>query len=218
MLSQSNEDYLKTIWQISEWDDTEAAPSEIARRMGLSASTVSEGVKKLDALGLVHHARYGSVRLTERGRAIALNIVRKHRLIETFLHDTLGYSWDELHEEAEALEHAVSDRFIDSIDELLGHPLEDPHGDSIPAADGALPHTEASSLGTISAPANVTVVRVADDDPSVLVYLGDLAITPGTQMRLIGHRNSIGLIDVIVNDREIALPEPAAAKIWIRQS
>ena len=111
----------------------------LAERLGVSASTASESIRKLAEQGLVHHEKYGAVTLTDRGRHAALAVVRRHRLLETFLVSELGYGWDEVHDEAEILEHAVSDLMLDRIDAKLGHPTRDPHGDPIPAADGQVP-------------------------------------------------------------------------------
>ena len=111
----------------------------LAERIGVSASTASESIRKLADQGLVDHEKYGAVTLTEAGREAALAMVRRHRLMETFLVTELGYGWDEVHDEAEVLEHAVSDRMLDRIDAKLGHPTRDPHGDPIPAADGNVP-------------------------------------------------------------------------------
>lgn len=214
-LTPSTEDYLKTIWSISEWSGLEVVPTELARRMNLSPSTVTEAVKKLAGQGLVDHQRYGPIRLTAKGHREALRMVRKHRLIETFLYNHLGYSWEELHDEAEALEHAVSDRFIAAIDGLLGHPLHDPHGDPIPRADGSMPELNVYLLTEVEPDSIVVVSQVDDDDPDVLVYLGDLGIKPGVSGTVVSHATGLGLTNVEVGGREISLPLPAARRIRV---
>ncbi|TDP89445.1 DtxR family iron (metal) dependent repressor [Leucobacter luti] len=128
-LSASTQNYLKAIWGLTEWSSAQVTPTLIAERTGLKLSSVSDAVRKLASQGLVDHAPYGAVELTETGRSYALVMVRRHRLIEAFLVSVLGYSWDQVHDEAEHLEHAVSDFMIDRIDEFLEFPTRDPHGD-----------------------------------------------------------------------------------------
>ena len=135
-LSVSTQNYLKEIWSLEEWTKTPATASALAERMGLRISSVSDGLKRLAAADLIEHQPYGAIELTETGRSYALAMIRRHRLIETFLMETLGYTWDRVHDEAEVLEHAVSDFMVDRIDTLLGHPTRDPHGDPIPDSSG----------------------------------------------------------------------------------
>ena len=135
-LSVSTQNYLKEIWSLEEWTKTPATASALAERMGLRISSVSDGLKRLAAADLIEHQPYGAIELTETGRSYALAMIRRHRLIETFLVETLGYTWDRVHDEAEVLEHAVSDFMVDRIDTLLGHPTRDPHGDPIPDSSG----------------------------------------------------------------------------------
>src|SRR5438270_9782934 len=135
-LTSVAQDYLKVIWNAQEWSLEKVSTKMLAEKLGVSASTASESIRKLAEQGLVDHEKYGAVTLTESGRRAALAMVRRHRLLEAFLVKELGYSWDEVHDEAEILEHAVSDRMLDRIDAKLGHPTRDPHGDPIPAANG----------------------------------------------------------------------------------
>src|SRR5690606_26472429 len=148
-LSASTQNYLKAVWSIAEWSDARVTPTLIAERTDLKLSSVSDAVRKLTAQGLLTHTPYGAVELTEAGRAYAGAMVRRHRLIETFLVNTLGYSWDQVHDEAEQLEHAVSDFMIDRIDELLGRPDRDPHGDPIPKPDGTVVVPSAVQLTSV---------------------------------------------------------------------
>ena len=149
-LSSVAQDYLKVIWTAQEWSQEKVSTKLLAERMSVSASTVSEAVRKLADQGLVEHARYGSITLTEDGRRAAIAMVRRHRLIETFLVNELGYGWDEVHDEAEVLEHAVSETLMERIDAKLGHPDRDPHGDPIPSVDGAVPTPPARQLSDFS--------------------------------------------------------------------
>jgi len=154
-------------------------------------------VKKLVAAGHVEHAPYGAVRLTDRGRAEALRMVRRHRLVETWLVRQFGYSWDEVHDEAEVLEHVLSDRLLDAIDEQLGRPDRDPHGDPIPGSDGTVRQPDAVQLSTLRAGSRGRVVRISDRDPEVLRGLAD---------------DGVGL-DALVAAGE--MPRDAAEAVWV---
>ena len=173
------QDYLKVIWSATEWGGPAIGTKELALRFGTTSANVSETVKRLAAQQLVEHQPYKPVVLTARGTELALTMVRRHRLVESFLVETLGYDWDEVHDEAERLEHAVSDTMIDRIDHLLGHPAADPHGDPIPAADG----TVTRPAGTVNlsdvVPGAFTVVRISDADPHCLGRLLALEVLPG---------------------------------------
>jgi DtxR family Mn-dependent transcriptional regulator len=162
------EDYLKVIYGHTEWQPEPITPSQLAARLGLAPSTVTEMVKKLVAAGQVAHAPYGAVELTAAGREEALRMVRRHRLVETWLMRQYGYGWDEVHDEAEVLEHALSDRLLDAIDVQLGHPGRDPHGDPIPGADGSVSVPRARQLSALPAGERGRVVRISDRDPEVL--------------------------------------------------
>ena len=136
--ARAADDYLKSIYSHTEWQTEPITPSQLAGTLGVAPSTVTEMVKKLAARELVVHEPYRAVRLTPSGARHALQVLRRHRLIETWLVREMGYGWDEVHDEAEVLEHTISDRLLDAIDERLGHPHVDPHGDAIPDADGTV--------------------------------------------------------------------------------
>lgn len=169
-LSASAQNYLKAIWGLTEWSGEPVTPSLIAERTGLKLSSASDGVRRLTDQGLLTHAPYGSVELTDAGRAHALAMVRRHRLIETFLVETLGYRWDQVHDEAENLEHAVSDFMVERIDDFLGRPARDPHGDPIPAADGTMSIPDARRLTDVGAGGRLRVERISDADPALLRF------------------------------------------------
>lgn len=169
-LSPSTQNYLKAVWGLSEWSSAPVTPSSVAERMGLKLSSVSDAVRKLSAQGLLDHAPYGAVRLTDTGRSYALAMVRRHRLIESFLVSALGYSWDQVHDEAEHLEHAVSDLMIDRIDAFLDFPTRDPHGDPIPSSDGSVDIPDAKQLSEVGPATHVVIERISDDDPSLLQF------------------------------------------------
>ena len=190
-LSQTVEEYLKYIWSATEWSSTPVTTTRLAKDMGLSPSTVSETVTRLVRDGLVEHKKYRSIRLTPEGRQHAIATVRAHRLMETFLHDKLGYSWDEVHDEADALEHSVSTRFIDAIDDLLGNPAFDPHGDPIPARDGSVVDHEAIPLS--KAPnGRYVVMRVDDADPEILRQSSELGLRPGRDITVADDSMTVG--------------------------
>ncbi len=188
------EDYLKVIYSHTEWQPDPITTGALAARLGLAASSVTEMVKKLVAQGLVVHEPYGAVELTPDGTALALRMLRRHRLIETWLVDLVGYRWDEVHDEAEVLEHAMSDRLLDALDVQLGHPVRDPHGDPIPAADGTVQRPDARPLLEVE---GGTVVRISDRDPLVLRHL---------------HAEGIGLDSVVRRDD---LAAEGAAAVWV---
>ena len=192
------EDYVKVIYAHTEWQSQPITTNALAARLGLAASSVTEMVKKLTAQGLAHHEPYGAIELTERGRTLALTMVRRHRLIETWLVERFGYRWDEVHDEAEVLEHAMSDRLLDAIDEELGRPARDPHGDPIPTADGTLVLPEAVVLA--EAASGGRVVRISDRDPLLLRHLAAEGI----------------VLDAVVSaERRAQLGEEALASIWV---
>ena len=182
-LTTSEEDYLKALYLLTEWEDTEVSTGALADQLGLTPASATPMVQKLAAKSLVHHVPRGAITLSETGRREALRMVRRHRLLETFLRDELGYGWDEVHDEAEALEHTVTDRFIDALDQRLGRPQRDPHGDAIPAADGTLPASRAVRLDRFTGGAAI-VDRISDEDPDFLRRARDRGLVPGAAIAL----------------------------------
>lgn len=184
-LSASTQNYLKAVWSLSEWSDSPVTTKLISEKTGLKLSTVSDGVRKLAEQGLLEHTPYGSVTLSDRGHTYAVTMVRRHRLIESFLVTVLGYSWDQVHDEAEVLEHSVSDFMIDRIDRVLNYPTRDPHGDPIPAADGTLLQLEAVPLSTGDVGKNVVVERISDEDPALLQFFDSQGIRVGKRLEVL---------------------------------
>ena len=182
-LTRSVEDYLKAIYRLTS-RGAPAATSEIAGLLEISAPSVSGMVKRLSEQGLLAHVPYRGVELTEEGRAAALRMVRRHRLIETYLVDRLGYTWDTVHEEAERLEHAVSDDLVERMAAALGDPEFDPHGDPIPAADGSMAAHAFTPLAELPVGADAVVRRVATGDPARLRYVADLGLQPGAHVHV----------------------------------
>ena len=223
--SNVTQDYLKSIYAAGEWGGPLMSVTAIATKMGVSASTASETVRRLADAGLVHHERYGGVSLTEHGRRAALAMVRRHRLIETLLVKHLGYEWDEVHDEAEVLEHAVSDLLVDRIDRLLGHPVRDPHGDPIPTADGTVDVPAAVPLSEAQAGHRGRIVRISDVEPQVLRHLADVGFELDAEVEILEERPVLGttLFRVRRPDgeheaqalTEVELATPAVAAVWV---
>ena len=187
-------DYLKAIWEIA--GSEAASTKDVAGRLSISAASVTNMFGRLQELGLVQYERYRGASLTGRGLAEALRLVRRHRLIETFLMEYLAYSWQDVHEEAERLEHTVSDKFTERLSELLGHPDRDPHGGPIPAADGTLATEKFSPLSEAEAGQRVRIVKVSDNDVSVLSYLGERGLVPGRILAVKEIRALDGVVTV----------------------
>lgn len=175
--SSSVGDYLKAIWELA--GSGGASTKEVADKLSVSSASVTNMFGRLQEMGLVGYERYRGASLTRRGLVEALRLVRRHRLIETFLLEHLGYSWQDVHEEAERLEHAVSDRFTERLAELLGHPARDPHGDLIPAADGTFAPERSKPLSETEAGQLVHIIKVSDESVSVLNHLGERGLVPG---------------------------------------
>jgi DtxR family Mn-dependent transcriptional regulator len=216
-LSASTQNYLKAIWGLTEWSSEPVTPTLIAQRTGLKLSSVSDAVRKMSGQGLVDHAPYGAVELTGAGRALALAMVRRHRLIESFLVRVLGYSWDQVHDEAESLEHAVSDFMIDQIDELLEFPSRDPHGDPIPSADGTVSIPDARQLTQVGAGASVTVERISDADLALLQFFECHGIVVGAILEVGEGPPYSGAMDVRVEGTEtsLALGQSATDALYV---
>ncbi|MFB9375807.1 metal-dependent transcriptional regulator [Kineococcus gynurae] len=210
------EDCLKAVYAAGEWSSDKVTLSMLARQLGVSPSTASEAVRKLTDAGLLEHERYGGVALTEDGRRHALAVVRRHRLLETFLVTDLGYAWDEVHEEAEVLEHAVSERFLAALDDRLGHPERDPHGDPIPRQDGSVPQPGAHSLADVPVGSAGVVARISDADPEVLRYFAELGLGLDVRLDVLRRREFAGTTVVrIGGGDEVDLGDPAVASVWV---
>jgi DtxR family Mn-dependent transcriptional regulator len=207
------QDYLKVIWAAREWSSAPVTTKMLAERLGVGASTVSETVRRLASQGLVVHAPYGEIELTDVGRSHAVAMVRRHRLLETLLVQALGYSWDEVHDEAEVLEHAVSDLLIERIDLRLGRPTRDPHGDPIPTRDGHVPSPPARLLWDLE-PGEWVVARISDADPDMLRYCASVGLGLDARVTVLERRPVTGVIALRVDGRGVELGELAASALW----
>jgi len=212
-LTPAAQDYLKVIWSAREWSSSAVTTKLLAERLGVGAPTVSDMVRRLSARGLVEHAPYGAIALTEVGSAYAVAMVRRHRIIETLLVRELGYGWDEVHAEAEVLEHAVSDLLIERIDIRLGRPARDPHGDPIPTPDGRVPIPAARPLWGLE-PGDWVVARVSDADPDLLRYCASVGLGLDARLTVLERDDRAGEIALRVDGRTIELPKPAASALW----
>lgn len=213
--SSSVGDYLKAIWEIS--GSGTASTKEVANRLSVSSASVTNMFGRLQEMGLVRYERYRGASLTRRGLVEALRLVRRHRLIETFLLEHLGYSWQDVHEEAERLEHAVSDKFTERLAKLLGHPDRDPHGDLIPATDGTFASERSKPLSETEAGQRVHIIRVSDESASVLNHLGDRGLIPGRVLSVKEVRSLDGVVTVEDEDGdEHPLGETLARAIFVQ--
>jgi len=216
-ISPVTQDYLKVIWNAREWSDAAVTSKMLAERMDVSASTVSETVRRLTEQGLVQHAPYAAIDLTETGRTLALAVVRRHRLLETYLLQELNYTWDEVHAEAEVLEHAVSDTLIERIAAKLGHPRRDPHGDPIPTADGHVQVPDAVLLDELDSGGRGTVARISDDDPDTLRHFTSTGIVLDAAIRVDRRTEAVDTLVLHVGDssEEVTLGRRAARTVWV---
>ena len=212
--SPASDDYLKAIYHHTEWQDARITPSQLAAQLRLAPSSVTEMVGKLVASGLVSHKPYQPIGLTPDGERRAAMMVRRHRLIETWLVRDFDYSWDEVHDEAEILEHSISDRILERIDERLGRPAFDPHGDAIPDASGAVRREPFVLLGEAPVGHTGTVLRVSDRDPELLRTLDANGIRVGQPLTVRGP-GEVALNGSTLDDRTVTLPPAAAESVWI---
>jgi DtxR family Mn-dependent transcriptional regulator len=215
-LTESQEDYLKQIFLLGENVDTVTTQS-LSDRLGVRPASVTGMVRRLAALGFVVHRRYRGVTLTEPGRRVALELLRHHRLLETFLVERLGYGWDEVHAEAERLEHVISERFEERIAEALGHPTHDPHGDPIPDSQLRLPSLSGESrLSTVTPPSCGTVVRVTAQDADRLSALETHGLVPGARIEVLGISAETVDVAAVGRDRtSVALK--LAHEVWLKE-
>jgi len=212
-LTQSQEDYLKALYQLRQ-SERSVSTSELAERLSVAPASAAEMLGKLAALGLVKHDRYRGAALTETGQAVALEMIRHHRLLEMYLSKALGYGWDEVHEEAERLEHVISERMEERIYDALGRPDLDPHGDPIPSLEGRLDQPLYRSLLEVAAGERVTVRRVSDRDPDKLRALDELGIRLGAAIEVRSKSRYEGPIGLLVGGKRVALPLGLARVVY----
>lgn len=216
VLSQAVEDYLKAIYKL-ETEGEGASTTRIAEAMDVSSASATNMVKRLAKMGLVNYQSYKGASLSASGRKIALEIIRHHRLLELYLLEVMGYSWDEVHDEAEKLEHHISEQFEDKIAELLDHPTHDPHGDPIPSKDGIMPVTEDAPLNKAGEGGEYIVTRVKDQDPEVLRYLEKIGLLPGVKVTIREKAPFEGPITLLIEDTEQTVGHNMGEQIYLAE-
>lgn len=224
MATEAVENYLKVIHSLqtagghapgpagTAHAHTPAAVGDIAAALNVTAGTVTSMVKKLARDGLVRAERYGGVHLTAKGRRLALAVLRRHRLVEAFLVNTLGFDWSEVHEEAERLEHAISDKLLDRLDVFLGHPSHDPHGDPIPDPEGRTRADQLRTLAEVNAGRRVRVMRVTNQSASFLQFVAKSGIQPGRRLRVESRSEEAGTVQVKPDAHDLISLSQAAAR------
>jgi len=209
------EDYLKAVYELERVGEP-ASTTDLASRLQVAPASVTGMVRRLARQGLLTHRRYRGVRLTPRGRRAALRTIRRHRVIETYLVRALGFRWDEVHAEAERLEHAASDAFVDRMAKAIGEPTVDPHGAPIPSREGTVAEAAYLPLAELAAGATADVMHVADDDPSLLRYLDDLAIALGTTVRVVERAPFGGTMTLAVGHTQRVVGPALAERVLVR--
>lgn len=212
--SHAAEDCLKAIFVLTQ-EERGASTSALAERLGISPGAVTKMVKKLAALRLADHSPYRGVTLTSAGEKIALEVIRHHRLLELYLQEALGYTWDQVHSEAERLEHVLSEEMEEKIDALLGRPALDPHGDPIPSREGILARPASTRLSELPDGAAGIVARVQSSDPELLRYLGQLGLYPGAEVRLQGREPFSGPLFIRVGEVEHAIGREVGDRVYV---
>jgi DtxR family Mn-dependent transcriptional regulator len=216
-LTGQAEDYLKCIYEL-EQQGAPAGTNALAERLEVAAASVSGMLQRLARLGLVKTERYRGTRLTDAGRAVALQLIRRHRIIESYLVTRLGFAWDDVHDEAERLEHAASADLIERMSRELGNPTSDPHGAPIPTAAGKVDERRFASLASLGVGEAARVARMSDRDATLLRYLADRGIRPGARVR-VEAREPFGGSIVLAVDRAAQTISPAAAElVWVESA
>ncbi len=219
MPSSTVEDYLKAIFQLSRksTDGKRVALGAVSEQLGLTAGTVTTMMKHLQSEDFVSYEPRRGVTLRESGEKAALQVLRRHRLIEAFLVDIMKLDWADVHEEAEILEHAISDKLIQRIDEMLGHPSHDPHGDPIPTATGEMDNATFAALADVES-GHYQLMRVSRDDSEYLKWLSSHSLHPGQALQLVSRDHFAGVITLKVADAEpIQIGETAAQALLVKK-
>jgi len=215
MLSLAEENYLKAIYHLSVGGSNAVLTNELAEAMQTKAASVTDMMKKLSVKELIHYQRYYGVTITGKGKSQALMVIRKHRLWETFLVQKLGFSWDEVHEVAEQLEHIQSARLIDKLDEYLGYPTVDPHGDPIPDHHGKVKSVPLVSMDQVKPGSKGIIASVKDSDPELLKYLDKIGATPGKKVQVINRENYDESIEVMIDKKLVFVSKEVSKNILL---
>jgi DtxR family Mn-dependent transcriptional regulator len=216
MGSLTEENYIKSMYSLS-WEAGEVSVSELAQKLNVKLPTVNSMIKKLAAKKMVSYAPYRGIKLTEKGKKEALSIIRKHRLAELFLVKVMGLGWEEVHEIAEQLEHVNSERFYGRIDELLGYPKADPHGEPIPDIHGKIAPHQRISLSSVSEGQSVKISAVADDEKNFLAHLNAKGLQIGDTITVTKKENYDGSVSLIHKKKEMMLSHQVVDRIWVEK-
>ena len=215
MLSFTEENYLKAIYHLAQGGAKAVLTNEIADSMSTKAASVTDMIRKLSAKNYISYEKYYGVKITRQGKSEALNIIRKHRLWETFLVQKLHFNWDEVHEIAEQLEHIQSPLLIEKLDEFLNYPKADPHGEPIPDRNGKVKVQAHACLDEQAGGYKGNIVAVKDSDSNLLKYLNKIGATPGKKIELIGKEVYDGSLEVIVENKKLTISKSVAQNILV---
>lgn len=215
MLSLAEENYLKVIYHLSQDGGKAVLTNEIAESMNTKAASVTDMMKKLSGKNLIAYEKYYGVKITRQGKAEALMVIRKHRLWETFLVQKLQFTWDEVHDVAEQLEHIRSPLLIEKLDEFLEYPSVDPHGEPIPDREGKIKQQPQKSLDQQTEGYSGTILAVRDSDPSLLKYMDKIGTKPGKKIRLITREPFDGSLEIEVDRRRLSISKDVALNILV---
>lgn len=216
MRSPSIEDYLKTIYKLENQNGgPPVSTGAVAQAMDVSPASASNMIKRLDELDFLTYEAYEGATLTDHGRTVALEVLRHHRLLELYLKEVMKFSWDEVHEEAEILEHHISERFEDRIEEMLGNPSRDPHGHPIPGRDGTVDELPTRRLDDLSEGERTSIDHIADEDGELLRLLEQRGLLPGATVEVVETRPLDGLLVVAVDGEEQLIGQPVAKKVVV---
>jgi len=214
MVGAAVQDYLKAIYKLTH-SEQRCSPSLVAERLGVSNAAVTKMIKRLQELNLAEYTRNQEITLTAAGQKIALETIRHHRLLELYLMEALGYTWDQVDGEAEKLEHVISEEFEDRIDAFLGYPTRDPHGDPIPTKDGHLEQMRHENLASLQPGQAAVIQRVTDGDPAMLRYLGLLGLYPRTAVEMVDQAPYGGPLRVLVSGAECSIGRELACHVFV---
>ena len=212
--TEAVEDFLKAVYKL-ERIQSPVPTTALANSLGIKPPSVTEMAKKLAENGLLEYEKYKGIRLTEPGRRIALEVIRHHRLIEMYLTEALGYSWDEVHEEADRLEHVISEQFEARIAAALGHPEHDPHGDPIPDINGKVPRQDVVSAADALLNNSYAVHRIIDQSPDMLRYLADIGLVPGANIEIVARDPFEGPVHLRLGDRTAVIAHKVSRQIFL---
>jgi DtxR family transcriptional regulator, Mn-dependent transcriptional regulator len=215
MLSLTEENYLKAIYHLSDGGSKVVLTNELAEAMNTKAASVTDMIKKLSAKEVIRYEKYYGVNVTSKGKSEALMVIRKHRLWETFLVEKLGFAWDEVHEVAEQLEHINSPRLIEKLDEFLGFPKVDPHGDPIPDQKGKFKMQPQVAIDQLSIGYQGKIAAVKDSDSNLLKYLDKIGAKPGIKIKILGKEDYDDSMEILIDDHRVFISKEVAQNILV---